>query len=58
LFKEVPYYFNKYWKDVGNVKSYWEANLDLLNNYTRIFLGSFLCLKNPWHVGAEGYEID
>ena len=32
------YYFNNYWKDVGTVKSYWEANLDLLNKEKNIFL--------------------
>jgi glucose-1-phosphate adenylyltransferase len=32
------YRFNDYWKDVGTVHSYWEANLDLLNRETNIFL--------------------
>lgn len=34
LEKEVPmfvYRFKGYWKDVGTVKSYWEANLDLIS---------------------------
>ena len=25
-----PYYFKGYWKDVGTVESFWEANMDLL----------------------------
>ncbi|MFJ5716964.1 glucose-1-phosphate adenylyltransferase [Neobacillus sp. NPDC093127] len=32
------YYFNRYWKDVGTVHSYWEANLDLLDRQKNIFL--------------------
>lgn len=32
------YHFDQYWKDVGTVKSYWEANLDLLNHEKNIFL--------------------
>ncbi|WP_160725933.1 glucose-1-phosphate adenylyltransferase [Bacillus sp. USDA818B3_A] len=39
------YYFNKYWKDVGTVHSYWEANLDLLMGERNIFL------QNPeWRI--------
>ena len=26
------YCFNKYWKDVGTVRSYWEANMDLISD--------------------------
>ncbi|CAH2717030.1 Glucose-1-phosphate adenylyltransferase [Neobacillus rhizosphaerae] len=32
------YYFNRYWKDVGTVHSFWEANLDLLDKQKNIFL--------------------
>ncbi|WP_223590763.1 glucose-1-phosphate adenylyltransferase [Neobacillus bataviensis] len=32
------YQFNNYWKDVGTVHSYWQANLDLLNKEKNIFL--------------------
>lgn len=32
------YYFNNYWKDVGTIHSYWEANLDLLTSDKNIFL--------------------
>jgi glucose-1-phosphate adenylyltransferase len=46
------FYFNKYWKDVGTVYSYWEANLDLLNKEKNIFL------QNPeWRIhGVENDE--
>ncbi len=30
--------FKGYWKDVGTIESYWEANMDLLNRDTNIFL--------------------
>ena len=32
------YYFDDYWRDVGTVYSYWEANLDLLKVDKNIFL--------------------
>ncbi|MDG5789099.1 glucose-1-phosphate adenylyltransferase [Evansella sp. AB-P1] len=32
------YNFNGYWKDVGTIESYWEANMDLLKKETNIFL--------------------
>ncbi|MGG3466828.1 glucose-1-phosphate adenylyltransferase [Neobacillus pocheonensis] len=32
------YHFHNYWKDVGTVYSYWQANLDLLNKENNIFL--------------------
>jgi len=39
------YYFTKYWRDVGTVESYWEANLDLLNKKKNIFM------QNPdWNI--------
>ncbi len=39
------YYFSKYWKDVGTVFSFWEANMDLLNRDKNIFL------QNPeWRI--------
>lgn len=44
--------FNHYWKDVGTVYSYWQANLDLLNKEKNIFL------QNPeWEIhSAEKNE--
>lgn len=30
--------FNKYWRDVGTIHSYWQTNLDLLNKDTNLFL--------------------
>ena len=39
------YYFNQYWRDVGTVFSYWQANLDLLCKEKNIFL------QNPeWRI--------
>jgi glucose-1-phosphate adenylyltransferase len=39
------YYFYNYWKDVGTVRSYWDANLDLLHRESNIFL------QNPeWRI--------
>jgi glucose-1-phosphate adenylyltransferase len=36
--KVVAYPFKGYWKDVGTVKSLWEANMDLLNEETELDL--------------------
>src|SRR5690625_4613041 len=33
------YRFEGYWKDVGTVLSYWEANMDLLDNTVNLYLG-------------------
>ncbi len=33
------YQFNGYWKDVGTVDSYWEANMDLLGDAPKLALG-------------------
>ena len=39
------YYFKEYWKDVGTIESFWEANMDLLNEEPK------LDLYNPnWRV--------
>lgn len=34
----IAYQFDGYWKDVGTVQSYWEANMDLLDDYEDISL--------------------
>jgi glucose-1-phosphate adenylyltransferase len=34
------YYFNRYWRDVGTIFSYWQANLDLLSKENNIFLNN------------------
>ncbi|KKI92457.1 glucose-1-phosphate adenylyltransferase [Bacillus sp. SA1-12] len=36
--KLVAYTFNGYWKDVGTIDSFWEANMDLLKKETNILL--------------------
>ncbi|MFB5198426.1 glucose-1-phosphate adenylyltransferase [Neobacillus sp. KR4-4] len=47
------YYFNNYWKDVGTVRSFWDANLDLLNKETNIFL------QNPeWKIHTVEHNAD
>ncbi|WP_026568677.1 glucose-1-phosphate adenylyltransferase [Bacillus sp. UNC41MFS5] len=47
------YYFNNYWKDVGTVRSFWDANLDLLNKETNIFL------QNPeWKIHTVENNAD
>ncbi|WP_308161882.1 hypothetical protein [Bacillus sp. ISL-75] len=43
--KLYAYYFNNYWKDVGTVRSYRDANLDLLNRDSNIFL-----LNPEWRI--------
>ncbi len=44
--------FNGYWKDVGTVKSYWEANLDLLdpNNTLNIY-------DKGWRIYTRGLNL-
>jgi glucose-1-phosphate adenylyltransferase len=45
------YYYHDYWKDVGTVHSYWEANLDLLSGEKNIFL------QNPeWKIQTAHYD--
>jgi len=47
------YYFNNYWKDVGTVRSFWDANLDLLYKETNIFL------QNPeWKIHTVEHNAD
>lgn len=36
--KLFSYHFNGYWKDVGTIQSYWEANMDLLSTETNPIL--------------------
>lgn len=38
--KLFSYRFRDYWKDVGTVHSYWQANLDLLDREQNIFLNN------------------
>ena len=44
------YYFTGYWKDVGTVESFWEANMDLLNEEPELDLYNpnwRICSVNP-----------
>lgn len=44
------YPFQGYWKDVGTIRSYWEANMDLLND------NSQLQLSDPaWRISSVNY---
>ncbi|MFI8708188.1 glucose-1-phosphate adenylyltransferase [Bacillus sp. NPDC077411] len=48
--KLVAYPFSGYWKDVGTVKSLWEANMDLLQEDSSLNLYDFdwrICSVNP-----------
>lgn len=36
--KLYAYQFEGYWKDVGTINSFWDANMDLLNKETNIFI--------------------
>jgi glucose-1-phosphate adenylyltransferase len=58
--KLVAFPFSGYWKDVGTIDSYWEANLDLIKDYStlnlyedkwRIFSKS--TVNPPQYVGSE-----
>ncbi len=57
------YHFNGYWKDVGTVKSYWEANLEMIdpNNGLDIYESNwriYTSAKNlPPHFVADGAEV-
>ncbi|MBM4762046.1 glucose-1-phosphate adenylyltransferase [Bacillus sp. B15-48] len=37
-YRLFAYPFEGYWKDVGTIESFWEANMDLLNAHTNLFL--------------------
>lgn len=58
--KLIAYRFEGYWKDVGTVESYWEANMDLLseNNAVKLFDNSWKLYTDTgiWpaqHIGRE-----
>lgn len=44
----VAYPFNGYWKDVGTIRSLWEANMDLLNIDNKLSL-----YDNEWKIYSE-----
>ncbi len=58
--KLYSYAFNGYWKDVGTIKSLWEANMDLLGEKPTLDLGnrdfriySRNAARAPQFIGAE-----
>ena len=46
--KLVAYPFEGYWKDVGTIRSLWEANMDLLNTDNKLSL-----YDNEWKIYSE-----
>ena len=46
--KLVAYPFEGYWKDVGTIRSIWEANMDLLNTDNKLSL-----YDNEWKIYSE-----
>jgi len=50
--KLYAYNFSGYWKDVGTVKSYWEANMDLL---VKDFI--FDLFDRKWIFRSENYKV-
>lgn len=46
--KLIAYKFEGYWKDVGTVESYWEANMDLLSEHNAVKL-----FDNSWKLYTE-----
>ncbi len=50
--KLYAYNFSGYWKDVGTVKSYWEANMDLLSKDFILDL-----FDRKWVFRSENYKV-
>ena len=46
--KLLAYQFSGYWKDVGTIESYWEANMDLLSEQNEVRL-----FDNSWKMYTE-----
>lgn len=46
--KLFAYAFNGYWKDVGTIESYWEANLDIIKDYSTLNL-----YENEWRIFSK-----
>ncbi len=44
------YEYNGYWKDVGTLGSYWEANMELIDIYS----GSLISMKNSGRFTPKG----
>jgi glucose-1-phosphate adenylyltransferase len=45
------YRFEGYWKDVGTIKSYWEANMDLVNR-----IPEFNLYDTSWRIYTQSYN--
>ena len=46
--KLVAFPFSGYWKDVGTIDSYWEANLDLINDFSTLNL-----YEDKWRIFSK-----
>ncbi|WP_053363890.1 glucose-1-phosphate adenylyltransferase [Bacillus sp. FJAT-27251] len=51
-YRLCAYEFNEYWKDVGTVQSYWEANMDLLRETTSPILH-----RKEWPIYTAGTTL-
>lgn len=50
--KMVVYRFDGYWKDVGTVRSYWEANLDLIKDDNELNV-----YDNTWRINTTSKNL-
>ncbi|WP_121612091.1 glucose-1-phosphate adenylyltransferase [Mesobacillus foraminis] len=51
-YRLFSYEFNGYWKDVGTVESFWEANMDLLTMETNPILQD-----KDWHIFTASHSL-
>ena len=54
----VPYYFEGYWRDVGTISSFWDANMDILSSRINLYDANWPILANsprrfPQYVGPN-----
>ncbi|MBR6095692.1 MAG: glucose-1-phosphate adenylyltransferase [Oscillospiraceae bacterium] len=54
----VPYYFEGYWRDVGTISSFWDANMDILSSQINLYDSNWPILANsprrfPQYVGPN-----
>lgn len=50
--KLVAYKFDGYWKDVGTIESYWQANMDLLDRQHTLDL-----YDDKWKIYTRNYDV-
>ena len=54
----IPYYFEGYWRDVGTIGSFWDANMDILSSQINLYDSNWPILANsprrfPQYVGPN-----